>query len=94
MWVRYTQQPARHLHATLTSVGLFLAEYAIMTLFLAWVALGRGAYRLEGSFFAELVGYLGVTATAEGLKLMAWIAWIFHTIWFIWALADPALRVF
>ncbi len=60
---------------------------------MAWVALGGGAARLEGSFLAELVGYLGVTLGADGLKVLAWVSWQAHTAWFVWGLFDPSVRM-
>jgi len=71
----------------------WIAEYCVLSLLLFWVMFWGGARRLDGSWFAELVGYLGVTTSADGLKLMAGIVWIGRTIWFVWGLFDASIRL-
>jgi hypothetical protein len=75
-------------------MAFFVGEYALLTLFLAWGALWGGAARLEGSFFAELVAFGGVTVMADGLKVLAWFVWLLHTGWFLWGLGDRSVRLF
>ena len=69
-------------------IGLYLLE----TAFLAWVAFGGGASRLEGTWFAELVGYRALLTSAGGLKIIAGLAWLGSTIYFVLGLCSPELR--
>ena len=72
----------------------WMALYLVETAILAWIALGGGARRLEGTWFAELLSYGAILTSAGGLKIIAGLLWIGSTIWFVLGLLSPEVRWF
>ena len=72
----------------------WMALYLVETAILAWVVLGGGARRLEGTWFAELLSYRAILTSAGGLKIIAGLLWIGSTIWFVLGLFSPEVRWF
>jgi hypothetical protein len=61
----------------------------------AWVLALGGAEWLEGSWLAGLLVHVrGPELSAEGLKVIAGLLWLFEAIWFVIGLFEPDGRWF
>ena len=76
------------------NILIWIILWAASSLFWVWICLLGGAERLEATFTSILVfGPLGPSLSAEGIKVFAWLALLFGTIWFVVGLFLPGARI-
>ena len=64
--------------------AVYVAVFAVTSLFWAWVLFRGGAERLEGSFLARLlVDDLASRWSAQGIKLFVGLTWLIQGVLFV-----------
>jgi hypothetical protein len=75
------------------SLLLWVAVFAVLSLFWSWILFWGGAEWLEGSFLSGLL--LDVWAprwSADGIKVFVKLTWFLAGVWFVVGLFVPAAR--
>jgi hypothetical protein len=75
------------------SLLVWVATFALTSLFWAWVLFWGGADWLEGSFLSGLlVDIFAPRWSAAGIKVFAALTWLIEGLWFAVGLFIPAAR--
>ena len=71
----------------------WVGMYGIESLFWWWILAWGGAEWVEGwkSFF--LIHWLAPTWSSEGIRLFALVVWVLSTLWFVFGLFMPEVRM-
>jgi hypothetical protein len=70
-----------------------VAFFVVSCLFWAWVLFLGGAEWLEGSWLAGLLVHVRAPeVSAEGIKVIAALLWLFEVVWSVLGLFDKDLR--
>jgi hypothetical protein len=75
-------------------IVLWIGLFAVTSLFWAWVVFLGGAEWLEGPLAAIIAHVRAAEVSAEGLKVIAMVCWLFEAVMFVIGLIDSDARRF